>query len=59
MVNIPLTKDEVNTLETLRKKMEDGSEDATEYLVRSVELRKLGEQYESHTDSLNRHAAKF
>ena len=46
VVDIPLTKDQVNTLETLYEKMEEGSEDAAEHLVRSVELRKLGEQYQ-------------
>ena len=46
VVDIPLTKDEVNTLEALYEKMEEGSEDAVEHLARSLELRKLGEQYE-------------
>ena len=52
VVDIPLTKDEVNTLEALYEKMEEGSEDVTEHLARSLELRKLGEQYELRIESL-------
>lgn len=61
VTDIPLTIDEVNTLETLYKKMEEGSEDAAEHLARSVELRKLGEQYQLRIESLaqSSRTAKF